>query len=160
MYNKMTLVMKDFLKMALIISVIPIFFAACYEDGDKKIEYYLSQPKDTALVGWWKWSYDDENDIQYFWKFKQTGTITQLVFRDSKFDYDEDLYYWYTEKKGDKNILYTFHKVGVLYNHDEGRGYYKIVGDSLWQSGGIEGDVNSSELYFFGTKTDAPEGYE
>jgi hypothetical protein len=45
--------MKDLLKIMLI-SFVSVFFAACYEDGDKKIEYYLSQPRDADLVGWWK----------------------------------------------------------------------------------------------------------
>jgi hypothetical protein len=152
--------MKYFVKIILI-SFVPVFFATCHNDGDEKIEYYLSQPRDADLVGWWKWPYNDESDIQTFWKFKQTGTITELTFQNGKVDnYEEDWNYWYTEKEGNTNILHTFHKYGGLYNHDEGRGYYKIVGDSLWKSGGIEGDVNSSELYFFGTKTEAPEGYE
>jgi hypothetical protein len=155
----MILVMKDFLKMVLI-SFVTVFFVTC-NDGDEKIEYYLSQPRDTDLVGWWKWSYDEANDIQTFWKFNQTGTTTELSFQNGKVDnYEEDRYYWYTGKKGNKNILYTFRKGSLIYGNEEYRGYYKIVGDSLWQSAGIEGDIQPSELYFFGTKTDAPEGYE
>jgi hypothetical protein len=152
--------MKDLLKIMLI-SFVALFFATC-NDGDEKIEYFLSQPKDADLVGWWKFPYNEESDIQSFWQFKQTGTTTTLTFQEGKVDnYEEDVYYWYTGKKGDKIILYTFRKGSLIYAHEEYREYYKIVNDSLWTSEGIEGDkYNSPDLSFFGTKTEAPEGYE
>jgi hypothetical protein len=158
----MILVMKDFLKLVLILFV-PVFFATCHkgenEDENGKggiIKFWLSQPRDAALFGWWEAPYDSVNNMKTFWKFKQTGTITDLVFQNDKVEiYYEDRHYWYTEKLNDKNAMYAIFDDDVWFIESDN--YYKIVGDSLWVSNEIS---DTSKLYFFMTKTVAPEGYE
>jgi hypothetical protein len=96
-----------------------------------------------------------------FWYFKGNGTILKLEYMDGTLYNDsEDWYYWYTEKKEDRKILHLFHPYGGLYASQYSRGYYKIENDSLWNSAGIDGDVQPAELSLFATKTTAPKGYE
>jgi hypothetical protein len=148
--------MKVFLKIILILLVL-IFFTACRKnEEDRRVKFYLSQPRDAALFGWWEKPYDSIRNIAFFWKFKQTGTITDLVFQNDKVEiYYENLHYWYTEKRTDKNIIHAFFDdgLGIIESND----YYKIVGDSLWVSNGIS---DTAKLYFYMKKNVAPEGYE
>jgi len=152
---------KDFLKIILIILLVPVFFAACKRgdnDGGKGglIRFWLSQPRDAALFGWWEAPYDSIFDIKTFWQFKQSGTITDLVFKnDEVFFHYEDNHYWYTEEHADKNAMYAIFDDGVWFRESDN--YYKVVGDSLWMTNEIS---DTSKLYFYMTKTEAPEGYK
>jgi hypothetical protein len=75
--------------------------------------------------------------------------------------YSEYRYYWYTEEKNNRKILYLFHPYGGLYASDYSRKYYEIRNDSLWVSSGIEGDqFYHPELSLSVVKTTAPKGYE
>jgi hypothetical protein len=148
--------MKILIKIILIL-LVPVFFAACRKNENGGIvNFYLSQPRDAALFGWWEEPYDSVNNIASFWKFNQTGTITDLVLEnDTVFLYYEDFHYWYTEKQGDKNAMHAIFYDGFWFFANDD--YYKIVGDSLWLSNGIS---DTAKLYFYMKKTVAPEGYE
>jgi hypothetical protein len=150
--------MKDFFKIVLIVLLlVTVFFSACRNnEEDRRVNFYLSQPRDAALFGWWERPYDSIRNIASFWKFKQAGTITDLAFQnDEVFLYYENRHYWYTEKRNEKNIMHAFFDdgFGIIESND----YYKIVGDSLWISNEIS---DTAKLYFFMKKTVAPEGYE
>jgi hypothetical protein len=132
---------------------------AAIKKNQETIDYYLSQSRDPDLVGWWKWNLEDE--FAFYWHFKETGTIADLQHMGGETEhYSEFRYYWYTEKKNGRNILYSFHHYGGLKGSDYSRDYYEIRNDSLWMSSGIEGDKFFHELVFFGVRTTAPEGYE
>jgi hypothetical protein len=132
---------------------------ACSDKKDKEtIEYFLSQPRDPELLGWWKWNLEDEPACSY-WYFRESGTIGDLSYITDELVLSEHRYYWYTEEN-DRKILYLFRPIGSLYGSDSGRDYYKIKNDSLWKSSGIEGDRFFHELSLFAVKTTAPEGYE
>lgn len=100
--------------------------AACSDKKNQEtIDYYLSQPKDAELLGWWKWNLEDESALCY-WYFKESGTIGELPYMDGKtLQYSELRYYWYTEKN-DRKILHRFHPYGGLYASENDRDYYKI----------------------------------
>jgi hypothetical protein len=145
----------------LVFLILVFLLSACSDNKDKEtVDYFLSQPRDAELLGWWKWNLGDEPACSY-WYFRESGTIDQLSYitEGVDLDYAEHQYYWYTEKK-DRKILYRFRPIGRLYGTDYGRGYYKIENDSLWMSSGIEGDKFFHELSLFAVKITAPEGYE
>jgi hypothetical protein len=135
-------------------------FTSCSDRKDREtVDYYLSQSRDPDLVGWWK--YDTEENGSVFWYFKEAGTIATLTCDGEGEYYSEIRYYWYTEKKNGRKILYLFRPIGRLYGSDDSRDYYEIRNDSLWMSSGIEGDkFYREELLAFVKKTIAPEGYE
>jgi hypothetical protein len=143
----------------LILFILVCMLASCSDRKNQEtVDYYLSQPRDSDLLGWWK--YDTENS-SVFWNFKETGTIAELTCDGEGDYYSEYVYYWYTEKKNDRKILYLFHPYGGLYASEYNRCYYEIRNDSIWKSSGIEGDkFYREELLAFIGKTIAPEGYE
>lgn len=134
-------------------------FTACSDKKNKEtIDYYLSQPKDPELLGWWK---HDIETGSVFWHFREAGIISTLTDSEGNFYYSEYQYYWYIKEENDRKILYLFRPVGGLYASEYIRGYYEIKNDSLWVSSGIEGDqFYNSELSPFIARTTAPEGYE
>ncbi|MDR1595050.1 MAG: hypothetical protein LBS43_11295 [Prevotellaceae bacterium] len=136
--------------------VLLLFCAGCIiacgngKDYDQR-EYFLSQPRDPKLLGWWKHPYDSIHKIQTFWNFQQDATITVLSYMDGSDIDDYAPYYWYTEKK-DENILHIFVESG-LPEYLEYHSYYKIVNDSIWCSE----NIHSTELYFWGERCSTPE---
>ncbi|MDR2383510.1 MAG: hypothetical protein LBD76_06470 [Prevotellaceae bacterium] len=64
-----------------LISLILFFMlTACSDKKDKEtIDYFLSQPRDTELLGWWKWNRGDEPAC-YYWYFRESGTIGELSY--------------------------------------------------------------------------------
>ena len=136
--------MKNFIKIVLVLFV-AIFSVSCNKKWNReKIEYYLSQPRDPELFGWWK--IVDPG----FWNLKSSGTITEASFTQSTNDYYiyESRYYWYTEKTNDnRKILHLFEPSGVLEKKYEPSYYYLIRNDSLW----ITSALDDSDLYFYGT---------
>jgi hypothetical protein len=145
----------------LILFILVCMLASCSDRKNQETaDYFLSQSRDPDLVGWWK--YDIEENGSFFFNYKETGTIAELSYSDGKAGYYfESQYYWYTEKKNGRKILYKFRPGGVLYGSDYSNDYYEIRNDSLWKSSGIEGDkFYHAEMTFFVVKTTAPEGYE
>jgi hypothetical protein len=137
-----------------------VFCASCTDRrNNEKIEYFLSQPRDTELTGWWSLT-------SAYWYFKESGTKTVLcrtVYEDGTFKYDYlgYEYYWYTEKTGDgRKIFHYFRPTGWIDNKEEGDEYYAIRNDSLWMSPGLEGDINGSEMQFIGVRCDEPKEYK
>jgi hypothetical protein len=114
-------------------------------------EYFLSQPRDAELLGWWKRPYDSIHKFQTFWNFRHDATITVLSYIDGSDPDEYEPYYWYTEKK-DKNILHVFVESG-LPEYLEYHNYYKIVNDSIWCSE----NIHSTEFYFWGERCSTPE---
>jgi hypothetical protein len=149
---------KLFLLM-LILILTALFSVGCNDKKNQEtVDYILSQPKDPDLAGWWK--RNTEND-SVFWYIKKTGTISELEYRDGNvYNDSEDWYYWYTEKKDDKQIFHCFHPRGWIDGKDYSHVYYKIENDSFWKSAGIEGDIQPTELYLFAVRATAPQGYE
>jgi hypothetical protein len=139
-------------------ALIFIMFTACTEKKNQEtIDFFLSQPRDADLLGWWK--YYTEND-SIFWHFKEPGTILVSPYMDGiLWNTPENRYYWYTEEK-DRKVLHYFCPRAWFEGKDYSRGYYKIENDSLWLSSGIEGDKFFHELTFFMVRTSTPEGYE
>jgi hypothetical protein len=154
--KKLFKMIKSIFKTVLVLFT--LFTVGCTDKKNQEtIDYYLSQPRDSELLGWWK--YDTEND-SVFWYFKEAGTIGVLHMDGETSDYSESRYYWYTEKN-DRKILHYFHPYGGLYASEYSHDYYEIKNDSLWVSSGIEGDkYYRSELNPFMAKTTAPKGYE
>jgi hypothetical protein len=146
-------------RFVLILSVLAFMFTACSDKKNQEtIDFFLSQPRDSELLGWWKLNTEIDS---VFWHFKESGTISELEYRDGNvYNDSEDWYYWYTEEKDGKKILYEFHPRGYLEGKDYSSGYYKIEGDSLWNSAGIDGGIQPTELVLFATRTTAPKGYE
>jgi hypothetical protein len=146
--------MKSILKTALVLFALSSAGCSSKQD-DEKIDYYLSQPRDTNLVGWWFRS--DEFGGLYYWHFQQTGKLLELYSSTTENPefYEHDDKYWFTEKKDNKNILNIFEKHGGLYGSIEYHSYYKAVNDSLWRSDGL--DELNSELRILWLKTAAPE---
>jgi hypothetical protein len=145
-------IMKRILKIALVLFT--LFAAGCGKKDDDKIDYYLSQPRDASLLGWWFRS--DESGL-YYWNFQQSGKLLEvysLTVENPEF-YEYDDKYWFTEKKDNKNILNIFEKHGGLYGSIEYHSYFKVVNDSLWKSDGLD-EINS-ELRILWLKTSAPE---
>jgi hypothetical protein len=143
-------------KIKLVLSILVFMFTACSDKKNQEtIDFFLSQPRDPELIGWWKWNTETDS---VFWHFKESGTISELEYKDGNvYNDSEDRYYWYTEEREEKKILYEFYPRGWFEGKDYGNGYYKIEGDSLWKSAGIEGGVQPTELYLFATKTTAPK---
>ncbi|MDR1595051.1 MAG: hypothetical protein LBS43_11300 [Prevotellaceae bacterium] len=147
--------MKNILKTVLVLFT--LFSVGCSKKDDDKIDYYLSQPRDADLNGWW--SRTDEFGGLYYWNFQQSGkllevyssTVENPVFRE----YDDK--YWFTEDKDNKNILNIFEKHGGLYGSIEYHFYYTVVNDTLWTSNGIEEYSNDTELKILWLKTTAPQ---
>lgn len=132
-----------------------LFLFGCDKKDNDKIDYYLSQPRDANLVGWW--SRSDESGSLYYWNFQQSGKLLEIYSSTAENpvfqEYDDK--YWFTEKKDNKNILNIFEKHGGLYGSIEYNFYYKVVSDSLWKSDGL--DELDSELRTLWLKTTAPE---
>jgi hypothetical protein len=144
--------MKNILKTVLVLFT--LFSVGCSKKDDDKIDYYLSQPRDTDLFGWW--TRIDETG-SYYWHFQQTGRIFEVHYSSPSdiFQYDDK--YWFVENKEGKNILNVFEKHGGLYGSIEYQSYYKVVNDTLWTSNGIEEYSNDTELKILWLKTTAPQ---
>ena len=146
--------MKKFIKIGLIL-FIAIFSVSCNNRRNKeKIEYYLSQPRDLELLGWWKIITHPAH-----WNFKSNARIGTIDYNDDGdlISNGDDWYYWCTIKD-DKNrkILCIFYPHS--YGEEESRGYYIIRNDSLWKSAYIEGDkFPDTEMYLFGVRCEEPE---
>jgi hypothetical protein len=141
--------MKSIFKTVLMLFT--LFAVGCSKKDDDKIDYYLSQPRDADLTGWWV-SHDSA-----FMNFQQeTGRIITVSCDNG--DYYELPYhtYWFTEKDGDKNILHRFEAHGGFpYGSPEYHCFYKIVNDSLWLSAGVtDGSENINDVY---SKTTEPK---
>jgi hypothetical protein len=123
---------------------------------DDKIDYYLSQPRDIDLTGWWVRS-NGEIDSMFYNFQRETGRFFAVEYdKGSYLEHKFDTY-WFTEKSENRNILHQFEKHGGLYGSAEYTRYYKIANDSLWMSDGIGEISGNSDLAFWGVKTIAPQ---
>jgi hypothetical protein len=146
--------MKSIFKTVLMLFT--LFSVGCSKKDDDKIDYYLSQPRDADLIGWWIHENKQGNYSIYF-NFQQNGIF--LVVEYEKEIYSEYIYvtYWFTEKSENKNILYKFEKHdGTLYKSIENKNLYKVINDSLWISDNL-GTWDDPELTFWGVRTTAPK---
>jgi hypothetical protein len=144
------------LKFAAKISI--IFYITLYWHHTHKIDYYLSQPRDTDLNGWWV-SKNQGIDSMFFNFQQEAGEFLIVEYNEGIYSEHTFKTYWFTKKDGDKNILYRFEKHGSLYGSAEYKNFYKVVNDSLWKSS-LLGNWDDPELTFWGVRTIAPEGYE
>jgi hypothetical protein len=129
----------------LLLFILACMLASCSDRKNQEtVDYYLSQPRDPDLVGWWK--YDTEENGSVFWYFKEPGTIAELTCDGDGEYYSEIRYYWYTEKKNGRKILYLFRPVGRLYGSDDARDYYEIRNDYQAELKGINSIVKNCVL--------------
>ena len=145
--------MKKFIKIILVLFVAICCVSCSKKRYNEKVEYYMSQPKDPELLGWWK-----TLSHRAFYNFKSNGRVARLEYsnEDHLILDGTDMDYWHT-KIDDKNrkILCMFYLYG--YGSDESCGYYIIRNDSLWKSAYIEGDKFPSEMYLFGVRCEEPD---
>ena len=112
--------MKSIFKTAL--ALFALFLVGCDKEDNDKMDYYLSQPRDADLIGWWFRS--DESGLCY-WNFQQSGKLLEVssVSAENLKLYKQDNLYWFTENK---NVLNVFEKHGGwLYGSIEMKSYYR-----------------------------------
>ena len=113
-------------------------FALCGCDGDKReddamVRFYLSQPRDPELVGWWENERVAEDNFRYYTCFNIDGTAYECT-RDSNGKLWRNLMYWYSKD----GVCYIFDRLNsyVHWKGDadstESRVKYEVRGDELW----------------------------
>ena len=148
--------MKSFVKIISLLFVYMFCTSCTSKWNNEKVAYYLSQPRDPELTGWWKMG-------GYFWNLKSTGTIAEMTLLQYNGEYfvDEDRFYWHTEKKSDtEKIFHHFNTAGWMDKKYEINAYYMVRNDSLWLSSNIEGNIDGFKLFFVGTRCDEPKEYK
>ena len=106
------------------------------DENEARTSFYLSQPRDPALVGWWKedisgYNSDGTAAIFYTW-FKETGTVV-VFMRDNNGTLDtkgSDTWYWYAKE----GVYHTFDRndSAMKGRSPESATQYEIRGDELW----------------------------
>lgn len=121
--------------------VVTFFTVGCSNKNENEeiMNFYLSQPRDPELVGWWeRQAGGDEGKVTYKW-FRKDGTaIMNMTYRNgiltdatgTDYRYAKAIHYWYA-------------KDGVYHTFDRNDGWlkgwspqsetrYEIRGDELW----------------------------
>lgn len=138
----------DKMKKTFLLTTLAALFALSGCDGDKRrddaiMRFYLSQPRDPRLVGWWENERPAEDEFSYYTCFNADGTAYECS-RDFNGKLWRNLVYWYS-KDGVYHIferpdsyVHWKGKAGSTESHIE----YEVRGDELWtnRSGGWKPD--------------------
>jgi len=118
-------------------------------ENERIANFYLSQPRDPQLVGWWA-EWDEVNGDSLFHWYRADGVVhTDLKYRGGAIDMRGvwDNNYWYTK---DGNI-HWFNRHDSWKSHSSQFHYrYEVRGDELWE--GIT-DRNDATMYLAGKRT-------
>jgi hypothetical protein len=121
--------------------------AGCDKAGENEriTNFYLSQPRDPELVGWWADVSGAERDAVFHWYRADGVVLSDLKYYNGAIDLrGQPQIYWYTNG----NIFHWFHR------NDSWKGWspqatheYEIRGDELWTTTGGDSDDTTLRLF-------------
>lgn len=132
-------------KAFLLTAALLLALAGCSDkrEDDARMRFYLSQPRDPELVGWWEDAKPAEDDFCYYTCFNADGTAYEC-YRDFNGTLWRNLYYWYSSD----GVYHLFERPNS-YVHWQGKAGssewdydYEVRGNELWtnRSGGWKPD--------------------
>jgi hypothetical protein len=107
------------------------------DENERIMNFYLSQPRDPELVGWWAGVNSDGRDSLFHWYRADGVVLNDLKYYNGAIDLKgvSQSCYWYTNE----NVFHWFHR------RDSWKGWspqahhrYEIRGDELWTSDGTD----------------------
>jgi hypothetical protein len=131
------------------VAAVAVLAAACShkKENDEIMRFYLSQPRDPELVGWWQAENDSEGNEQ-FTAFRADGSMALNITASRGELYPRWCSYWYTKE----NVLHEFYRFSDTWASPyapQHRYLYEIRENELWMR--RDGDA---EWYCFGKRTE------
>lgn len=117
------------------------------DENDEIMNFYLSQPRDPELVGWWEYEYTDGDGITttLYHYFNENGTVVMnMEYRNGALDRGTGVWYWYATD----NVYHTFdrHDSWLKGRSPQSETRYEVRGDELWID-------SSPDFVLFGKRT-------